>query len=76
MSLTKVLNIIGDDNIEYQNVENSAVKMKLNKKHNCCEITFATNHDLLNGCGKTGLVVWVDSDKLADAVSQVNNQKT
>ena len=49
--------------------------MRLNKKHGDCEITFATVYDLLNGCGKTGLVVWVDSDKLTDAVSQVDNQK-
>lgn len=75
MGLTKVLDIIGDDNIEYQNVENSALKMKINKKRGDCEVTFATGYDLLNGCGKTGLIVWVDSDKLTDAVSKVNNQK-
>ena len=71
MSITKVLNLIGDDNIEYQNVENSSTHMKLNKKHGDCEITFATSHNLLSGCGKTGLVVWVDTDKLNDAVKKV-----
>ena len=75
MSLTKVLSLIGDDNIEYQNVENSALKMKINKKHGDCEVTFATCHDLLNGCGKTGLIVWLGNDELKMAVNKVEGLK-
>ena len=50
MSLTKVLSLIGDENISYQNIESSALKMRVNKKHKDCEITIATEFDMLNGC--------------------------
>lgn len=74
MSLTKVLSLIGDENISYQNIESSALKMKANKKYKDCEITIATEFDMLNGCGKTGLIVWVDTDKLKNSIDKVKGK--
>lgn len=68
MGLTELVTIIGDENISVQNVEQSAVKMKVNKKHGDLEITFASPHDILNGANKIGLVVWFDKDEFNEAM--------
>lgn len=73
MGIVKVLEIIGDDNIKYQNLNNSLVRAKVNRKHNDTEITFCTDVDFLNDDSKVvGLVVWVDADKLQSAVKAVS----
>lgn len=64
MSLTDLLNEIGDDDIEYQMIEKSLLKAKKNKRHGDIELTIATHHDIINGCGKVGIVLWLDKNKL------------
>ena len=68
MKLSELVTIIGDENIDVQNIEQSAVKMKVNKKHGYLEIAFASPHDILNGANKTGLVVWFDKDEFNEAM--------
>lgn len=75
MSLTRLLSVIGDENISYQHLENSILRTKINKRHGDCEITFATEYDILNGCGKTGLVIWVDTDKLKSSMENMSQEK-
>jgi len=71
MSLTKVLTLIGDENITYQNINNSMINAKINKKHKDCEITFSSSVDVLNDGSKVGLVVWVDKEQLSGVVNKV-----
>jgi len=68
MKLSDLIALIGDDNINVQNVEQSAVKMKTNKKHGDLEITFASAYDIMNGANKVGLVVWFDKDDFDEAL--------
>ena len=68
MKLSELVTIIGDENIDVQNIEQSAVKMKVNKKHGDLEITFASPHDILNGANKVGLVVWFDKGEFNEAL--------
>ena len=68
MKLSDLITLIGDENIDVQNIEQSAVKMKLNKKHGDLEITFVSPHDIMNGANKVGLVVWFDKDDFNEAV--------
>ena len=71
MSISKLFAIVGDEEITYQNLANSMVRAKNNSKTKDCEITFATEYDFLNGFGKTGLVVWVDTEKLQSALDEL-----
>lgn len=68
MKLSELIALVGDENIDVQNVEQSAVRMKINKKHGDLEITFASPHDILNGANKVGLVVWFDKDDFDEAL--------
>ena len=68
MGLTELITLIGDDNIDVQNVEQSAIKMKTNKKHGGLEITFCSPHDIMNGANKVGLVVWIDKNDFEEAL--------
>ncbi len=68
MGLTELISLIGDDNIDVQNVEQSAIKMKTNKKHGDLEITFCSPHDIMNGANKVGLVVWIDKNDFEEAL--------
>lgn len=68
MKLSELIAQIGDENIEVQHLVNSSLRVKSNKKHGDTEITFATKHDLLNGGGKVGLVVWFDENEFKKAM--------
>ena len=66
MSLVKLLEEVGDDNIEFQWLRPSIVKSKKTKAD--VELTFVTDqitpNDVVNNTGKVALVVWVDQDTL------------
>jgi hypothetical protein len=67
MSITELLQHVGDENIQLQNLADSLVKAQLKK--NDGEITFATDRDIvqdmaLNRCDKIGLILWIPKDKL------------
>jgi hypothetical protein len=71
MSLTNLLKEIGDDNIEYQMIEKSLLKAKKSKRHGDIELTIVTDKDIINGCGKVGIVLWIDKNKLESELNKV-----
>lgn len=77
MSLTKVLSNIGDENISYQNLQNSIKTVKTKKLES--EITFYTDqlnaNQWLSDSGKVGLVVWVDKGDLSNEIQKLNKDK-
>ncbi len=68
MKLSELIELVGDENIDVQNIEQSAVKMKLNKKYGNLEITFVSAHDILNVENKVGLVCWFDKGMFNEAI--------
>ena len=73
MSLVKLLEEVGDDNIEYQTLHSSLTNAKQKKKDT--EVSFLTNQitatDVALGTGKKAIIIWVDSDVLSDAYDKV-----
>lgn len=67
---------LGNENINYQVINQSIINIEDKKKTNDTEITFATNElsasDVAFGQGKTGLILWVDADMLEQAVNKIN----
>ena len=77
MSIIELLQHVGAENVQLQNLANSLVRVDL-KKHGG-EITFATDrcivHDMvLNRCDKVGLILWLPKDKMPDLKSQQNTE--
>jgi hypothetical protein len=67
MSITELLQHVGAENVQLQNLADSLVKAQLKK--NDGEITFATDRNtvqdmVLNRCDKVGLILWIPKDKL------------
>ena len=77
MSLVKLLQEVGDDNIEFQWLRPSIVKSKKTKTD--VELTFVTDQitpsDVVNNTGKVALVVWVDQDTLEVANKSIIDKK-
>ncbi len=73
MSLVKLINEIGADNIEYQTLHSSLVNAK--QKGRDAELSFLTNQisttDVALGTGKKAIIIWVDSDVLSNAYDRV-----
>ncbi|MCP4343596.1 MAG: hypothetical protein GY799_33145 [Desulfobulbaceae bacterium] len=74
MSLVKLINEIGVDNIEYQTLHSSLVNAKQEGRNT--ELTFLTDQitttDLALGAGKKAIIIWVDSDVLSAACDKVS----
>ena len=75
MSIIELLQHVGAENVQLQNLADSLVRADL-KKHDG-EITFATDrsivHDMaINRCDKVGLILWLPKDKMPDLKSQQN----
>ena len=68
---------IGNDNLVYQNLRNSADNVSRTREGDF-KVTFYTDqitaNDFLAGKGKIGLVVWVDQDVMAEAHSKLNEE--
>lgn len=71
MRLSKLIQIVGDENIEVQNLAENMASMNANKKHST--IAFRASPEKGNqiakaACGLTsnvvGLVLWLPSDKI------------
>jgi len=75
MSLSKALEIIGDDNIVFQYLDNSTVNVKDKSQTKDTDVTFATRETTCNDhytqSGKMGVVVWVDRDDWDKAVKEL-----
>jgi hypothetical protein len=68
MTLTELLLQVGDENLQFQNLLNSLVDIKTNRK-GISKVTFETNaiscSDVVAGCPeKTALVVWIPKSKI------------
>ena len=69
MDIIELLQHVGAENIQLQNLDDSLVRADL-KKHDG-EITFATDRGLvhamaLNRCDKVGLILWLPKDRMPD----------
>ncbi|WP_372944037.1 hypothetical protein [Shewanella sp.] len=73
--ITELLNVIWNDNIEYQMLASSLVDIKRSTRNSCNHVKFATNSmspdDLVNGDGKVGIVVWVSQDDFNSALQNI-----
>ena len=77
MGIVSVVATLGDDNIEYQNLCNSSTGANA-KKNGDVEYKFLSDKpifDVLMGKSITGLVLWVDSEKLKDALAKEKEPK-
>lgn len=67
MKMTELLLAIGDDNIEFQNLDHCATDLRYSAKSKS-RITFVTEGAItLDGTEKLGLVIWLDRKAVADA---------
>jgi hypothetical protein len=71
MNLIQLFQVIGIDNIGYQNFANCCTGGSANRKGDQITYKFVTDqpiYDVLMAKTKTGLVVWVDTDKVEAAM--------
>lgn len=69
MKMSELILAIGDDNVEFQNLDqcSTSLNMKGSKTH----ITFGTERRLTpEGTDKLGLILWLDRKAVADAVAK------
>lgn len=68
MKMSELILAIGDDNVEFQNLDHCAES--LNMKGAVTKITFGTHRSLTpNGTDKLGLVIWLDREAVKAAVA-------
>src|SRR3546814_1501870 len=61
MKMSELILAIGDDNVEFQNLDQCAEKLNMNG--GATRITFATLRNITpQGTDKLGLVLWLDRD--------------
>ena len=64
MKLSELITAIGDENVQFQNLDHCADKLNMN---GTTTITFGTEQRLnLQGTEKLGLVVWLDRDRVKE----------
>lgn len=70
MKMSELILAIGDDNVEFQNLDSCIKAAKYNHK-NGTEITFGTDMQLhpSKGTQKLGLVLWLDRDAVSKAIA-------
>jgi hypothetical protein len=68
MTLTEILNKVGNENLRVQFIRESLISFK-ETKHDL-EINFATEkqNKPIDGCKKVGIVVWIDAEKYSEAI--------
>lgn len=70
MKMSELILAVGDDNVQFQNLDHCASDLNYSAK-NGTKITFGTEQPVnLDGTVKLGLVLWLDRDAVAKAVSQ------
>lgn len=75
MKLTELLAEIGDDNIDLQNLSQCICEMRYSAK-NGNKFTFVTDQNFgPNGPDKAGLVLWIDRDKMAQAIENLKQKE-
>lgn len=69
MKLSELITRIGDDNIEFQNLDACLVSVSSSAKRDT-KITFGTSMTAgFDGTTKLGLVVWLDRDAVTAAMA-------
>lgn len=69
MKLSELIAACGDETVEFQNLDQSAISLDYRHKKGTT-ITFGTTMDINapQGTRKLGLVVWLERDAVAEAV--------
>lgn len=77
MNLSALILAVGDDNIQFQNLDECAITMDWTRKSGS-KITFGTPETITPGEGtaKLGLVVWLDREAVATAIAAHAAQAT
>lgn len=70
MKMSELILAIGDDNVEFQNLDKSAISLDYSQKRGQT-ITFGTEMDITapQGTKKLGLVLWLDRQAVAAAIA-------
>lgn len=69
LKLSELIAEYGDDVIEFQNLDQSATDLNMNK--GVTKITFGTEQAItFNGMEKLGIVVWFDRKRVADIIAK------
>lgn len=70
MKLSELILAVGDDNVQFQNLDQCAIDLNYSAKKGS-KITFGTEQALtLDGTQKLGLVVWLDREQVNAALNQ------
>lgn len=71
ISMTALLNAIGDDGIGFQNLDHSLINADWSAKKGS-KITFGTDQTVtLEGTEKLGLVLWLDRKQVAETMARL-----
>jgi len=74
MKISELILAIGDDNVQFQNLDKCADTLNMNGA--TTRITFGTEVPLnLEGTEKLGLVLWLDRQAVADAIAASKSQE-
>ena len=70
MKLSELIVAVGDDNVKFQNLDQSAISLDWSQKSGG-RITFGTEQQIIPGEGtkQLGLVLWLDREAVAKAVT-------
>lgn len=73
MKLSELIAAVGDDNVQFQNLDRDAQSLDWTAKSGT-RVTFHTGVGIsTNGTDKLGLVVWLDRDAVAAALATQPN---
>jgi hypothetical protein len=68
MNLSELIAKYGDDKVQFQNLDQCAEALNMNK--GVTKITFGTEQPLgLDGTQKLGIVVWMDRERVAKIIA-------
>ena len=76
MKMSELILAIGDDNVEFQNLDRSMIRGKFNHRKGS-EITFGTVQPLdpRTGTKKLGLIIWLDREAVQSALASTAEQE-
>lgn len=69
MKISELIAAYGDDKVQFQNLDECARDLNMNKGHTM--ITFGTEQRIdLKGTEKLGLVIWLDRKRVAELIGK------
>lgn len=73
MKMSELILAVGDDNVEFQNLDQCATDLSYTAKSGT-KITFGTQRPITpNGTDKLGLVLWLDRKAVSDAIASARH---